>query len=138
MATKRGVTRKQVEEIALGYPGVAPYPDGSSERLDLRLGKKMLIFDSREACALCLRPVYEDEQRFLMETSPEVFFLTDHYRGWKCILIRQAKVDREQLAELIDTAWRRIAVKGVIKEYDAARAGAAGASRGGRKAAAKK
>jgi hypothetical protein len=106
--------------------------------LDLRLGKKMLIFDSREAGALCLRPVYEDEQRFLMETSPDMFFLTDHYRGWNCILIRQARVDRGQLAELVDTAWRRIALKGVVKEYDAARARTTGASRGGRKGPAKK
>jgi hypothetical protein len=82
----------------------------------------MLIFDSREEGALCLRPVYGDEQQFLMETSPEAFFLTDHYRGWNCILIRQAKVDRGQLAELIDTAWRRIALKSVVKRFDVERA----------------
>jgi len=121
MVKRRGVTREQVEEIALEYPGVAAYAGASAGRLDLRLGKKHLAFDSREPGALCLRPVYEDEQRFLMETSPDVFFLTDHYRGWNCILIRKAKVDRRQLAELIDGAWRRLALKRVVAEYDARR-----------------
>ena len=79
-----------------------------------------------------MRPVYEDEQRFLMETQPEVYFLTDHYRGWNCILIRQAKVDAGELEELIETAWRRIALKRDIKEHDARVAAAAASSRGGR------
>jgi hypothetical protein len=134
MARRRGVTREQVADAAMRFPGVAQYPPGAAERLDLRLGKKHLVFEStREQGALCLRPVYEDEQRFLMETQPEAYFLTDHYRGWNCILIRQAMVDRAELEELIETAWRRIALKRDIKEYDArvaaAPLGGAGGSR---------
>jgi hypothetical protein len=86
-----------------------------------------------------LVPVYDDEQRFLMETQPETFFLTDHYRGWPAILIRLSKVDRAQLFELLDQAWRRLAPPKLLAERDGTPApppnvGATGRSPGRRRA----
>jgi hypothetical protein len=73
----------------------------------------------REPDVIVLTPVYEDEQRFLMETAPEAFFLTDHYRGYPAILIRLSKVQRGQLAELVEEAWRRLAGKKLLAEFEA-------------------
>jgi hypothetical protein len=67
---------------------------------------------------LVLKPVYDDEQRFLMETQPGVFFLTPHYVGYPTILIRLSKVDRAQLEDLVEQAWRRLATPKLLAERD--------------------
>jgi hypothetical protein len=67
---------------------------------------------------LVLKPVYDDEQRFLMETQPEGFFLTDHYRGYPTILIRLSRVDRDHLRDLLTESWRRLAPPKFVAEYD--------------------
>lgn len=71
---------------------------------------------------MVLKPVYDDEQQFLMETQPDVFFLTDHYRGYPTILLRLSKVDPDQLRDLITESWRRLAPKKLVAEYDASAA----------------
>ncbi len=47
-----------------------------------------------------------DERDFLIEIEPEVFFTTDHYRGYGYVLIRLAETDAERLAPLVERAWR--------------------------------
>ncbi len=119
---KHGLTWEVARDIALAYPGMATYPPNSPDATQVRLGKKHLIFMSREPGALCLRPLDEVEQRLLMETQPDTYFLTDHYLTWSCILIRLAKVQRADLAALIDQSWRRMAPKKAVAAYDASRA----------------
>jgi hypothetical protein len=102
--------------MVCAYPGVVT--KSSYGTPGIYVGKKFLA-RLREPDVMVLTPVYEDEQRFLMETSPETFFLTDHYRGYPAILVRLSKVQRGQLAELVGEAWRRLAGKRVIAEFDA-------------------
>jgi len=113
MAGKRGVTWEQVVEMAAGYPGVVA--KSSYGTPGIYVGKQFMS-RLREPDVMVLKPVYEDEQRFLMETSPEAFFLTDHYRGYPTILIRLSKVQRGQLAELVEECWRRLAGKKMLQQ----------------------
>jgi hypothetical protein len=53
-----------------------------------------------------------------MDTQPDVFFLTDHYRGYPCILIRLPHVDRAQLSELLEQCWRRLAPRKLLALHD--------------------
>ena len=69
------------------------------------------------------------QQQFLMDTNPDAFFLTDHYRGYPTILIRLSKVPRGQLQELLDQSWRRLAPKKLLAEHDAALAATKPAAR---------
>ena len=112
-----GLTYAQFETMALALPGVEAGSSCGTPGLKV---KKKFMARLREPGVLVLTPVYDDEQRFLMETQPEAFFLTDHYRGYPAILIRLSKVDRTQLAELLEQAWRRLAPPKLLAEQEVA------------------
>ncbi len=119
MATrKRAVTWDEFAAIALAFPGVEESTSFGTPALKVK-GK--LLARLREDGDLVLKPIEDDEQRFLMDTQPETFFLTDHYRGYPCILIRLAQVDRAHLGELVEACWRRLATKKLLAEFESAR-----------------
>lgn len=45
------------------------------------------------------------EKEALLAAGDPAFFTTPHYDGYASILVDLAKVDRAQLAELVDGAW---------------------------------
>jgi hypothetical protein len=51
--------------------------------------------------------------------EPDVFFSTPHYDGWPVVLVNLDAVTLEQLAELIEDAWRIQAPKRLVAAYDA-------------------
>jgi hypothetical protein len=52
-----------------------------------------------------------DELDVLTETQPQVFYQTDHYKGWPAILARYATADPARIAMLLERAWTRRASK---------------------------
>jgi hypothetical protein len=44
-------------------------------------------------------------KEMLMEAAPEIFFETDHYRGWPAILVRMDGGDDEAIAARLEAAW---------------------------------
>ena len=117
MAKVTGVTFEQVTKMALAFPGVEASSSYGTASLKVK-GKFMARL--REPDVMVLKPIEDDEQRFLMGTQPDVFFVTDHYRGYPTILIRLSKVQPEQMHELIEQSWRRLAPKKLLAEYEAA------------------
>ena len=117
MAKVTGVTFEQVTKIAVALPGVEAASSYGTEALRVK-GKFMARL--REPDVMVLKPIEDDEQRFLMGTQPDVFFLTDHYRGYPTILIRLSKVQPDEMRELIEQSWRRLAPKKLLAEYEAA------------------
>jgi hypothetical protein len=65
--------------------------------------------------------VDKGEKRLLMEAEPEVFFETPHYQGYGYVLVRLANIDEDELAEVIEDAWRLAAPSTLVKERDRAR-----------------
>jgi hypothetical protein len=47
----------------------------------------------------------------LIESAPEIYFETDHYKGWSGILVRLSKASDAELAQCLDRAWRLQAPK---------------------------
>ena len=45
------------------------------------------------------------EKELLMETDPETFWESDHYRGWPAVLVRFGSADRERIETVIARAW---------------------------------
>jgi hypothetical protein len=45
------------------------------------------------------------EKEMLMETDPETFWESDHYRGWPAVLVRFGSADRERIETVITRAW---------------------------------
>ena len=116
MAKRGGVTFEDFSAMALALPGVEARSSYGTPGFSV---KKKFLARLREEDVLVLTPVYDDEQRFLMETAPQAFFLTDHYRGHPTILIRLSKVDRGQLQELLHQAWSRKAPPRLLQQVEA-------------------
>ena len=68
--------------------------------------------------ALVLRVVHMGEREALLQGQPDAFFSTPHYDGAPYVLVRLEAVDPEELAELIEEAWRIRAPKKLVAEYD--------------------
>ena len=50
-----------------------------------------------------------------MTTNPKTFYITDHYRGYPAVLVRLSRVTRQQLADVLEMAWRANAPKKLLK-----------------------
>jgi len=54
-----------------------------------------------------------------MAADPDVYFETDHYKGWPAILVRVSMVTVTDLAQRIATAWRMQAPRRLVAQIDA-------------------
>jgi hypothetical protein len=70
--------------------------------------------------SLVLRIGFRQRER-LMRTTPEVFYLTDHYLNYPAVLVRLPKIAREVLAGVVEDAWREVAPEELVGVHDAAR-----------------
>jgi len=61
-----------------------------------------------------------EEKEFLMQTNPDVYFETDHYKGWPAVLIRLSKIGDAELTHRLSVAWRMQAPKKVLAKLDGA------------------
>ena len=52
-----------------------------------------------------------EDKEALLRSDPDVFFTTPHYDGYAYVLVRLDRIGREQLAELVEDAWRLRAPK---------------------------
>jgi hypothetical protein len=52
-----------------------------------------------------------EDKEALLRSDPGVFFTTPHYDGYAYVLVRLDRIGREQLAELVEDAWRLRAPK---------------------------
>jgi hypothetical protein len=62
-----------------------------------------------------------DEKEALLASGDPAFYTTPHYDGYGAILVDLERVERDQLEELVEEAWRERAPVRVRKAYDAAR-----------------
>ncbi|SRR5258708_10367618 len=104
-----------VRRIALSFPGVEKGPSYGTPGFRVK-GKFMARFweDGKTLVVKCGHA----ESDFWMQTDPGTFYTTDHYRGYPTVLVRMAKVNEDDLREIIEQAWRLQAPKKLIAEYD--------------------
>jgi hypothetical protein len=69
--------------------------------------------------ALVIRVVDLADAHALLTASPDVYFTTPHYDGYPYVLVRLGAIDRAELAELIEDAWRVTAPKRLVAAFDA-------------------
>ena len=92
------------EEKSYGTPGFKV-----KKKLFARLHQK------EDAVVVLLNSV--DEQRELISKDPAIYYITDHYKGYPAVLVRRI-ADEAELFALLVHAWRRVARRGDIAEYD--------------------
>ena len=81
----------------------------------LRTGKRFMCRLREDGDSLVLTPIDEVQQRFLMETQPDVFYKTPHYEGYDTVLVRLSRVDEAELRDLLEQCWQRLATKTLLK-----------------------
>lgn len=59
-----------------------------------------------------------EEKPILMALAPEVYFETDHFKGYPSILVRYPAVTLEELADRLEHAWRLRAPKKLLSEIE--------------------
>lgn len=119
--------KADVRRIAVSLPGVVTTKD--SEGYIIR-GKPMVwtyherVGDKQPRIphhdVLVVRVEGEGEKQFLIAAEPAKFFTTSQYDGYPAILVRLPEVDADELSELITDAWRLLAPKYLVKEFEAA------------------
>ncbi len=55
----------------------------------------------------------------LLEAEPEIYFQTDHYKGYPALLMRPGSLDKEILRTRIVAAWRLTATRQQAADYEA-------------------
>lgn len=59
-----------------------------------------------------------DEQAFLIEARPDIYFITDHYRGYPAVLARLSALRVPECRLRLEQAWRLKAPKALVKQLD--------------------
>ena len=106
--------------VAIGsrFPGVEVATSYGTPSLRVR-GKGMCRLRT-DPDALVVRVIDMADREALIRSNPGVFFSTPHYDGYPYVLVRLEAVAREELAELLEDAWRIRAPKRLVTGYDAA------------------
>lgn len=81
-------------------------------------GKFMAGYNPKEK-AFVLRLASVEEQDFLIEMAPDIYYITDHYKGYPAVLARPAKLTRTEARGRLLNAWRVQAPKSLVKRLDA-------------------
>jgi hypothetical protein len=105
-------------KIALVLPGAEASTSYGTPSVKIR-GKLLSRWRSEAEGALAIRCDFLDRQ-ILLQTQPQVFFLTDHYLDYPMVLVRLEKVSRAVLVDVAERAWRLVAPAKLVKERDAA------------------
>jgi hypothetical protein len=66
-----------------------------------------------------------DEKEMLMESAPEVYFETDHYKGWPAVLVRLSKASDAELRMCVERAWRLQAPAKLLAQFEGKRGASA-------------
>ena len=109
------ITLETLREIAFALPGVE---EGMSTGTTIFLVKGkilMRLYNDNETLAMKME---ENERAFLVKAEPDVYYVTEHYLNWPMVLIRLSNIDRADLAHHLEQAWRRLAPKRLVKDFD--------------------
>jgi len=58
------------------------------------------------------------EREALVQSNPDVYVVTDHYRDYPMVLVELSKIPDDELCEVLIESWRRRAPKRLVAEYD--------------------
>jgi hypothetical protein len=58
------------------------------------------------------------EKEMLLEAAPDIYFETDHYKGWPAMLVRIRAISDEELAHRMRKAWLQKAPKRLARQLE--------------------
>lgn len=121
-----------VRWIALSLPGTSENADGFGFGV-LNKGKQRgFVWSWKERVeprkprverddVVAIRTVDRADKEALLASGDEAYFTEPHYNGFPAVLVRLSVVDPEALEELIVDAWRTLAPRDLVAEWEASR-----------------
>lgn len=103
-----GATFDTVREIAQTLPGAEESTSYGTPAFKVK--GKLFARQHQDGESLVIGVDF-DEREEMMSTSPEKFYLTDHYLNYPWLLVRMANVNIDELRDLLTGAWRRVSGK---------------------------
>jgi len=101
-------TFEDVPALARDLPGAEESTSYGTPALKVR---KKLFARLREEGDVLVVKVDRDERAALIESEPDVYFVTTHYENYGYVLVRLEAVERDQLREILIDSWRLAASK---------------------------
>ena len=111
-ASREAVTLETVRELALALPEVEESTSYGATSFKVR-GKMIAcqaINKSAEPNSLGVMIPFEARDE-LIAAEPDVYYVTDHYVGYPCVVVRLSRVHRDALRGLLVMAQRFVAEK---------------------------
>ncbi len=92
----------RLRKAAAALPGIVESTSYGTP--SLKVGKKSIcrVKDPRTVVVMC--PL--EEKPALMEAAPDIYFETDHYKGWPAILVRLDAISDRELTHRLECAVR--------------------------------
>ena len=91
----------RIERIAAGLPGVETGTSYGNPAL--KVAKRTFAAVKADDLLVLMAPL--DEKERLMEMAPDIYFETDHYKGWPALLVQAGKIDDAELHLRLQEAW---------------------------------
>ena len=109
----RKVTFDEVRAIGLGLPDVKESTMYGSPALKVcgELLACMAIHKSAEPGSLAVRIDF-DQRAGLLADEPETYYVTEHYINHPVVLVRLAKIRRDELRDLLSSSWQFVTAQG--------------------------
>lgn len=115
MPAKRKTTFDTARKIAATLPGVEEYTCYGTPAFRIR---KKLMARLREDGDTLVVKIEDSRRELLMQVDPETYFMEPHYLGYPVVLVRLSRVREESLQRLFEDAWRMLASKRQLQEFE--------------------
>lgn len=114
------MTFDEVRRMALALPGAQEGTSYGTPAFQVR--RKTFARLREDGDTLVLRCNFY-ERAYLVESCPEVFHVTDHYRDYEYVLARLSAATPDLLRERLEDSYRAVAPKKLLAELDARQPG---------------
>jgi hypothetical protein len=106
----------EIRDIVLSFPGVEEYL--AFGRPTWRLNGRLLACITKiDPDTLCVKVLDQLERDFLLNTQPDIYYLTPQYANFEALLVRIPNVEADDLRGLIEQVWLAYAPKRLLRAY---------------------
>ena len=125
-------TQEDVRRIALALPEVVESDDDFAFSVSVQGKQKGIVWSWKErihpkkarvpsSTVVAIRTIDLEDKTALLASDPEgeKLFTEPHYSGYPAVLVHLAAIGVEELAELIEDAWRAQAPRALVDTHDA-------------------
>lgn len=111
----RGVAYPEFRAMILGFPGVE---EATAYGTPIFKIKKKMVARLWDDPAIIVVKINFPRRPTLIEGAPETFFTTPHHEPSPLMLVRLKTVRRSDWKYLIEGAWRMVAPKRLIEDFE--------------------